>query len=311
MKQPERTTESRDYKRWLRRVGIAALVLPLSTGAGGSLLIAHLFTMPYRLPLAGDPRNTVGLDYQDVTFPARGDGTPIAAWFIPAPQSQRVIVFVHGKGGCRTSEFGGRALDYAHALHQRGFNLLLLDLRGHGTSGKGRFTFGLRERRDILGSVDWLQQHGFAAGAIGVHGVSMGAASAIGAAAEEPAIAAVVSDSAFADFNPILEAAFSATTRLPDSFLPATLLAGNLLTGEDVRRARPVGEVGRIAPRPLLLIHASGDDLIPPSHAHQLSQAAPEAALWIIPGAYHVDTYGYDPQAYTARVAAFFDQALR
>ncbi len=302
---------SRDYKRWLRRVGLAALVLPLSTYAGGSLLVAHLFTMPYRLPLAGDPHTTVGLDYQDITFPARGDGVPISAWFIPAPNSQRVIIFAHGKGACRTSEFGGRALEYTHALHRHGFHVLLLDLRGHGTSGQGRFTFGLRERRDILGAVDWLQQQGFAGGSIGVHGISMGAASAIGAAAEEPAIAAIVCDSAFADLYPILEEVFSATTRLPNTFLPSIVLASQLLTGEDVRHARPVGELDRIASRPLLFIHASGDGLIPVAHAHQLVAAAPGAALWIIPGTSHVDTYGHDPDAYIERVTTFFDDALK
>jgi alpha/beta superfamily hydrolase len=61
-------------------------------------------------------------------------------------------------------------------------------LRGHGQSADAPFTFGIYERRDVEGAIDWLKSQGFESGKIGVLGVSMGAASVIGAAAGDRAL---------------------------------------------------------------------------------------------------------------------------
>ncbi|HUG24197.1 alpha/beta fold hydrolase [Piscinibacter sp.] len=88
------------------------------------------------------------------------------------------------------------------ALHA-GFSVLTIDLRGHGTSSPARLTYGARERHDVLGAVDWLRAQGHSR--IGLLGASMGAATALMAAAHEPAISALVVDSPFADFAQMIE----------------------------------------------------------------------------------------------------------
>src|SRR6185369_7667751 len=76
------------------------------------------------------------------------------------------------------------------------YNVLLLDHRGHGDSGGLRTTIGYEERLDVHAAVDVLVERGL--GPVGIFGMSMGAATAILAAAEDERIAAIVADSPYA-----------------------------------------------------------------------------------------------------------------
>ncbi|GAC1354047.1 MAG: hypothetical protein NVS4B8_28170 [Herpetosiphon sp.] len=257
-----------------------------------------------------NPRTAAGLEYQDVTFPARGDRVLISGWFVPAPGATRTIIFVHGKDKSRLREFQGGSLRFLRAMHERGFAMLMIDMRGHGASGNGRFTFGLRERRDILGAVDWLRGHGFAAGHIGLLGASMGAAASIYAAADEPAIGALVVDSSYAAIYPVLQDLARRYARPLRFFLRSLIWSSTVWTGVNIGRSRPVDVIGRISPRPVLIIHGTRDWLIPPSDAEQLHHAAPGSELWIVPDAGHVRIYAADPAAYVRRIAGFFDRSL-
>src|SRR5205807_3700523 len=95
-------------------------------------------------------------------------------------------------------------------------------------------SMGNLEQRDVLGAVDFLQT-GRAPfpelgrpRIIGGLGISLGAATLLLAAAREPAIRAVVSDSAFADAAPLLEReipkhSVAVVGRIPGVFAPSAL----------------------------------------------------------------------------------------
>lgn len=293
------------------RIGAIGLLLTAILGYGlVSAAAATVLTLPLRQALKGDPRSSQDMAFETVTFPARVDAVSISAWHIPARDSSRAIILVHGMGGCRTCEFQGKVLEFAKSMNGRGFAVLMIDLRGHGTSGPGRFTFGQLERRDVLGAVDYLLSRGFRPGRIGVLGISMGAASSIGAAAEEPAIGALVEDSGYSDLNPLLQVEFPRSSGLPAFFLPGTLLAARLITGADISQAVPVREIVKIAPRPVMVIHARGDALVPFAQAGELAAAAGVEA-WITPADGHARSYATSPAEYASRVGDFFDRSLK
>lgn len=83
------------------------------------------------------------------------------------------------------------------------------------------------------------------------------------------------------------------------------------VAGQDLGSARPVDEIARIAPRPVFVIHATGDQLIPSEHAERLSIAGGGAQPWVINGPGHARTYAAAPTQYVERVAAFFASSLR
>ncbi len=298
----------------VRLVAIGLLAFAILGYGLVSVIAATILTQPIRQTLKGDPRSSQDMAFESVTFPARVDATAISAWHIAARgtagETTRAIILVHGMGGCRTCEFQGKVLEFAKAMNARGFAILMIDLRGHGMSGPGRFTFGLLERRDVLGAVDYMLGRGFKPGRIGVLGISMGAASSIGAAAEEPAIGALVEDSGYSDLNPLLQVEFPRSSGLPLFFLPGTLAAARLIAGADISQAVPVRDIVKIAPRPVMVIHARGDALVPFGQAAELAGAAGVEA-WITPADGHARSYAASPAEYAARVGDFFDRSLK
>jgi uncharacterized protein len=219
------------------------------------------------------------------------------------------VIIAHGVGGCRGREFTTHSLELVEHLIGSGFAVLVLDLRGHGQSGQARMTYGIRERRDLLGAVDWLLARGYAPGAIGVLGLSMGGVAGIGAAGEEPAIGALIVDSACADFLAMIRLHFRRFSKLPLFFLPGALHIARLLTGENLALLRPAALLRGIARRPTLIIHAKGDRLVPVAHGQALAAAA-GAEIWVTKSAHHLGSFAADQHAYIRRVIEFFEQAL-
>jgi fermentation-respiration switch protein FrsA (DUF1100 family) len=278
---------------------------------GIATIAVAVLTRPARHSIDGDP-SSFGLAYEDVSFCPRGSrDLTLRGWYMPAEPSDQALILVHGfgKGGGRTRGWQGRQLELAAALRHAGFGVLLFDLRGHGLSGDSRVTFGLREKNDVLGAVDWLELH--RVHRIGVLAESMGGSSAILAAAEEPQIAALAVDSSFADLESLLNVEFPKRSGLPALFLPGAYLAGEWLTGEDLRTARPVDRIGLLRSRPVLLMHSRKDELIPFSHFERLAAADPSAQTWELPGdPAHGGGFAANPDAYSRRLVEFFAVSL-
>jgi uncharacterized protein len=286
---------------------LAALALVLYLGVGA--LAAHLLSRPDRAVLNVTPA-AVDLPFRDVRFAARTDGVEIAAWYVPRDGARRAVVMVHGMNVGRGAEFEGRWVEVARGLWDAEISSLIIDLRGHGASADARFSFGLRERRDVAGAVEWLLEQGYPAGAIGVLGVSMGGAAAIGAAAETPAVAAVATDAAFDDVEPIIRRAWPVVSGLPAAFWPPTRWMGRLMYGYDIGGSRPGGDIDRIRDRPLLLIHGEADRLVPVENVHILARRHGAAVVRVVPAADHARSFFADPDAYVAAVSAFFADGL-
>jgi uncharacterized protein len=302
--------EGSPTRRRLLKVGAGVFITLPILYLGICTLAIQLLSTPGRSH-GGPAPVGLSIEFNEVRFPARGGDVQIAGWFFPREAGSRALVLVHGKDMSRASEFGGGFACFAFELRGRGFSVLMIDMRGHGQSGDSRFSFGINERRDIEGAVDWLKGRGFSPGSIGVLGISMGAASAIGAAADDQDIGAVVADSAYAKIYPIIERNWTGSSGLPNFFLPATRMMGCLMFGHDIMAASPVDEVGRLAPRPLLIIHNTGDNLIPVNDARELKAAYPPAELWEVSGGDHAQAYFADPRVYVDRVASFFERGLR
>lgn len=248
------------------------------------------------------------LGVADVTFQST-DGTPIRAWLAPARVGAPAVVLVHGFKTSREE-----MLPWARFLHDGGYNALLLDLRGAGRSGGGTIGLGATEPRDIEEAVQTAGES-FRTDHVAVLGISLGAGAAILAAADDPRIAAVVADSAWTDQDfQLARLGFIdlGPVRLP--LLPLGVPALNAMVGADVTKARPVDAIGRIAPRPILLIHSADDDnaTTPVEGARRLFAAAGEPKmLWIAPRGGHAGAINGSSDEYRARVLAFLRDSLR
>lgn len=269
-------------------------------GVYGALAVykAYDYTRtPEQPPITATPGD-IGLTWEDITFPsADGDQLELRGWWVPSAGSRRVVILVHGRYENRATH-----LALARPLHDAGFNVLLFDLRGHGESSSAPCGYGLRERWDVSGAVAWARGRGFEAGSIGIIGWSLGAASALMALEETPDIA-VVSDSAYADGEPLLAR---------NALRPGLRLALRLFRGVDLDAVRPDRSIATAGERRVLLIHGALDTAVPVSHAERLRAAggASVSDLWVVPDAGHTGAYAVHPDEYAARVIVFFNAEL-
>lgn len=319
-----RTRQPRMIRRVLLGL-LACLVVLAAAYSGISVYVMSQLAYAPRMPLTTTPASR-GVAYTDVAFPARTDHLHLRGWFIPGilPDGRltdrRTLILVHGTRANRADPGAGE-LDLSAALAHHGFAVLAFDMRGMGQSAPAPLTLGYFEQRDVLGAVDFLRSDTLPypqlgrPRAIGGWGVSMGAATLLLAAAKEPAIAAVVSDSAYSALVPLLQRELPKYGHLPAFFTPGVVTAARLLYGVNPAGVRPVAVVASIAPRPLLFIHGAADSLIPPSNMRLLVQAArsaPDAHVqsWLVPGADHAQAYHVAGATYVQRVVSFFDDAL-
>ena len=316
-----------------RRVVAGLLVLSgLLTLAyvGISSYIAEELVYETPKPIVRTPAS-LGLRFASITLPSRDDGIRLKGWFIPGVLSDgrltvdRMVVVVHGTRTNRESP-GDHLLELTGALARHGLGVLSFDMRGMGESPPAPLSMGNLEQRDVLGAVDYLRTGSLPfpelgrPRTIGGLGISMGASTLLLAAAREPAIKAVVSDSAYADAAPLLEREIPKRTvavvgRIPWALAPSSLVMARILYGVDLFDARPVDSIARIAPRPLLLIHGAADDYVPVSNFRQLQNAAssPPAAhvtAWLVPNTRHAQAFKNTGSVYVARVVGFFDASL-
>ena len=258
-------------------------------------------------PLGESPYDTsqFELPLEDVHFQSR-DGLRLAGWFVPGTNGATVIL-AHG----RRDERSGMLPD-ANYLYKDGFSVLLFDFRYRGKSEGEESTLGAKEPWDIEGAVDYLRSRSdIDPERIGVQGGSLGAVSAILAAAETPEIKGVVAEIPFKDLPSAIGYAFEhpkegvGLPRFP--FAPVSKFFCELRLGVDLDAVSPVNAIGQISPRPVFLIDDLDDDVFPRDSVEVLYDAAREPKeLWRIPGAPHGEGWETAPQEYERRVLAFW-----
>ena len=297
-----------------RRLVIAAGALALVALVAWSLLPAvRAFTLVYNGGSRGAPSRAqaaqVGIPVQDISF-AASDGVRLRGWLAVVSPHAPTIILVHGFKGTRVS-----MLPWARFLYAAGYNVLLFDDRGCGQSDGWGIALGAREPDDVIGAVRYLLgRRDLTNKRYGALGVSLGAGIALLAAAREPALVAVVADSAWADERPQLDRMGSVPLgrfALPVlTYEPALVDA---LTGARLEDASPKAVIGQIAPRAVLLIHSADDqnNTTPLAGETRLYAAAGQPKQqWIAPSGGHAGALAAHPAEYQQRTLAFFAQYL-
>ena len=138
----------------------------------------------------GSTPAALGLNFEPVTLTTT-DGVDLAAWYLPGTNGAGVVV-MHGAGSTRSD-----VLDQAAVLVDGGYAVVLIDARGHGDSDGTAMDFGWYGDLDIAAGTTFLASRAdIDRTRIGVVGFSMGGEEAIGAAATDPLIRAVVAEGA-------------------------------------------------------------------------------------------------------------------
>src|SRR5437867_1546796 len=217
-----------------------------------------------------DPAD-LGLVSRDVEFPG-GGGLKARGWFIQAPARpegpEGTVVMMHGNASNRRAE-----LPLAGPLHAAGFALLLFDFTGRGDSDGNICTYGWREREDARQALR-LAASLVPDRPIAFHGRSLGGTVALLAAADPRGarVDVVVADSPFDSLAEEISGQ-RAEMHLPAwPFEPLFWEVVRWRGGFDPRDI----DVCREAPRvsvPVLLLHGTLDNVVPPEHSERIAKA--------------------------------------
>ena len=245
--------------------------------------------------------------WQDVAIDSRF-GYPLKGTFIPNPKpTETTLIFLHGFTENRLI-----GLNYLNLYLNAGYNLLLVDSRAHGESGGASVTWGVYEKHDVDQWVDWVRQR-FPKGAIGIHGISMGAATAVlHAELNEPSkrVSFYVADSSYSDFESLLSLHIQKRIQLPGNLPPELLLPyANIVAYFNSRftyaQASPI-RAARNVTTPILYIHGEADVIVPVNMAQELYNATKgPRQLYTFPKAEHVSSFYNDRYRYRTVVRGF------
>jgi len=218
------------------------------------------------------------------------DGIAWCLWLPPGEGPFGAVIVLHGAGSRKENH-----ADYARAAVAHGLAALTFDNRGHGET-EGSLGDGVIDDLRILAA--WLAARPeIDARRIGVRGSSMGGLLAIHAAAASPDVAAAVVICPAAewmlaeDVQRVLDGRPPpAGSALSEMRIDAPALA-RWLDANDVEEA-----AARMGAKPLLLIHARGDEVVPYTHSEKLYERAAEPKrLLLLEGGHHRSAQ-HDPE---------------
>jgi alpha-beta hydrolase superfamily lysophospholipase len=259
---------------------------------------------------AGLTPASFNLPFEEVSFQA-ADGVPLKGWWVPASDAKGTVVLIHGLNRSRLEN-----VKKVPFVHEQGWNALLFDVRHHGASGGNVSGFGWLERKDAEAAKAYAESR--SKGPVVMWGVSLGAATAVFAAAEDPSVAGVVSDSSYRSLpdTVVHHLALFRGFRWWLRIVPSWPVGDEVIFwmgrrgGFDPRAVDVRAAATHLAGRPALFVCNAGDRRMPPDIAFDLKTAAGERAkVLVVPGNTHGEAYRDGKPAYESAVAELLREA--
>ncbi len=254
------------------------------------------------------------------------DGLLLGACYLRTTAEERTGVILFGL------EFGSNrwsCLPYCEHLLEAGYDVFAFETRGQGESDGQAGYEPLQwvtdfEVRDTRAALAYLKSRPDAdPRGVGFFGISKGAGAGLQAAAGDPYVRCCVTDGVFASYTTLVpymrqwiriyDSRFALQEMMPSWYYG--LVGMKALRRIEMDRAcrftHLERSVGRLAPRPLLMIHGGSDTYIKPDMARRLfEKVRGPKELWMVAGAKHNQALQVAGDEYRRRVREFFDVHL-
>ncbi len=274
-------------------VAYRVALMPIFLAVGWLMLLVGL-THPPRQAIAVHPEQ-FGLSYRNVEF-SSADGVKLKGWYINSlsegnllqggtwKQQRPAVVLCHGYGAARDQMLYPLGAELASV----GYDVLLMDFRGHGQSGDAPVSFGETEAADVAAAVVFLQrQPGVDPERIGIVGLGMGGYAAIVTAPRSQAIRCVVAVDTYPSIRTMLRrnAAHAHATAPVGS---AAAWGMGLYFGSRLLDDAAVEATQAFGSRGLLLVNGANDVRMPARDLDPMIAASGgKAARLVVPDASH------------------------
>lgn len=263
---------------------------------------------PYNGQTTAMLRRALATPYEEVWITSQ-DGLRLYGRYYAGREGAPVQLMFHGYRSAAERDFCGglqEAID-------RGFNVLLVDQRGHGKSEGRCLTMGVMERYDCLAWAEYAAQRFGKERPLLLYGMSMGAATVLMAAGLPlpGSVAGIVADCGYTSPAAIIKSVLikRGYPLFPTYFL--TRLGGCIFGGFDLESASAPEAMERCKTS-VLFIHGDDDHFVPCAMGQEnyARCAAAHKRLLIVPTAGHGLSYMVDYDAYMTAVDEFLDAVL-
>jgi hypothetical protein len=211
------------------------------------------------------------------------DGAPVHVLELPAAVGAWTIVHFHNN-----RETVEACDDLAHALHARGFGVLLIEYRGYGASRDLDSTEeGLY--RDAEAGLDMLAARGIGPARVALSGISLGTGVAAEMARRGRGARLVLMTpyTSIPDLVTGMTRASPAGLLLPDHFDTLSKTGGLRI--------------------PTLVVHGDADEIVPFWMGERVARSIAGARLVRVGGGHHGDLFARDAEGILAEIAAFLE----
>lgn len=283
--------------RLARIIGLLLIILLITLYLGLPLVMAFAAIAPENSSSGSPPEG-----FSQVTLTTI-DALRLAAWYAE-PTNGAVIIVAHGAGAGRSS-----VIPHASLLHQNGFGVLALSMRGYDES-EGRINrLGWRGSTDIGAAVDFIQSRDPAL-QIGGLGLSMGAEILLGSASTFPQITAIVAEGAtFRALNEYVSLPLNAPLYRHFTHSVFTTMV-QLLSGDQPPQPTLLDSMTQAASTRFFVIAAGQEDDEVAFNTFFQQTLPDRCQLWVISEAAHTGGLSAAPLTYEQRVLNFFNSTL-
>ena len=216
-------------------------------------------------------------------------------------------IIIHGYSGQ-----GSDMIYIAKEFLDRGYNTLIVDLRGHGKSEGNYIGMGWPDRLDIIDWSNYIISKNKASKII-LYGVSMGAATVMMATGEElpENIKVAIEDCGYTSVWEEFKIQLNNIFNLPTfPVLNAASAVCKIKAGYMLEEGSAVEQV-RKSKTPTLFIHGDQDRFVPFEMLDVLYEAANcEKQKLVVEGAAHAEAVGVNPSLYWRTIDEFIDKNI-
>ncbi len=233
------------------------------------------------------------------------DGLTLKGHLVKAKRQKRVVIAFHGWRGSWARDLGMTA-DF---WKDNGCTVLYAEQRAHGGSEGEYITFGVLERFDCLGWIDWAVERFGKNVPIYLAGVSMGAATVLMTCGQKlpQSVKGCIADCGYSSVDRIWHHVASDCLHLIYPANTLRTLCKEKLHFDPVRHTTL--EAMRKASVPILFIHGEDDHFVPMEMTLENYEACiSDKMIMLSPGAEHGLSYYTEPERYQDYVLRFFER---
>ena len=217
-------------------------------------------------------------------------------------KSDTTVIMCHGYRGTCSRDFSGGGVD----MLNYGYNVILIDERGHGLSGGHNITFGKREQYDVVSWYKYAKERFGKNTKIVLVGISMGGASVLFAADKIDEEIKIIADCPYSTIEEEIKFIIKDKLHMPPKILYPLANLSSIIFAHSSLNKMDASKNVKNSKAKILLIHGKADTLVPQKFSERIYEENKDKVTYVtFDGADHGLSYIVDKKKYNDSIKEF------